>query len=203
MRPKHRAQAGVKQVGTAVVARRVHATSGVNVRRHPVAQRNISLLHHATLDYQACHRTLRVLHPHRPVGACDCAPVSQLSAALGVEGRPAQHQFDLLPLRRVTDGVQCAGVFVRNEQRNYHRFFLDASVANEAGFAGSQVFVDGEHFHAADKGRRRPGPGLLPLGLHFPLEPLHVHFQTVLSCDFGGQLRREAVGIVQNKGLHV
>ena len=184
---------GVQDVGAAVVARRVRPSFRVHRRPDRVAHGNFALLDHASLDDQSGDGALRVFHPHHPVGAADVALVAQLAATLGVEGGTVDDHLGLLAQGRMAH---------RNavyQQGGHHRLLLGQAIAGELAAARAQVLVGGEHFHAAREGLG--GAGLLTLRLHLPFEAVHIDIQAVLPGDFGRQLRREPVGVVEDEGV--
>ena len=181
---------GVQQVGAAVVAGRVEAAFGFDLRRYGVAQGDVALGHDAAMDDEAGDGALRVLDVDTAVGSGDDAAVSDLSASLGVEAGLGQDDLDLLAAGGLAHRLAVA--------QDTEDAGLDGRlvVAVEGGMAGAQVFVGGDDFHAA--GDLVAGAVALALGFHLDVEAVHVDSEAVLSAtDLVHQLGREPVGVVE------
>ena len=88
---QHGAQAGVEQVGAAVVAGGVPAAGGVDLSRYRLPQGDIALLYNPPMHDEPGHGTVGIMHAYDPVGSGDGSPVAHLAATLGVHGRRLQN----------------------------------------------------------------------------------------------------------------
>ena len=84
---QHRPQAGMQQMGAAMVSGCIQSAVYVNLGGYLLPHGNVSLLHHAPVDDETGNRALSVLNPYHPVGTGDHSLVAELAAALGVKRR--------------------------------------------------------------------------------------------------------------------
>src|SRR6185369_7882095 len=92
------AERGVHEVRRRVVQARGLAAGGVDAEPHAIAEREPALAHYAAVRDDARTDLLRVGHLHlRALLALEPAPVADLAARLGVEGRLRRDDVDGAP----------------------------------------------------------------------------------------------------------
>ena len=185
MLAQHLAQRGMQQVGRGVVAGDVAAPLGIHPRFQPVAQLQGAGGDAAEMEIHAATLTAGIGYLEAGIRRTQLPAVSHLPAGLAIEGGGIQHHRSLFPLLQ---GVHRVAVPV---QRHHAGALLQALVAGEFALRlDLQTLSEGGIELAG-------GPGPFALRRHLPLEPLHVQPHAPFTGDVGGQIHREAVGVVE------
>ncbi len=123
----------------------------------------------------------------RRASALEHARIADLAARLGIERRALEHHDALLARRQRLDALTTA------QQRDDGARRRERVVAAE--LAAHFDLRTTTQVDAEAAGRA----GALALRLHLGLVAGHVHLQAAFARDVGGEVRREAVGVVQQE----
>ncbi|OIQ76323.1 hypothetical protein GALL_420010 [mine drainage metagenome] len=187
MLAQHFAQGLVHQVGGGVVAHGRGARLGVDAgadtiaHRQPAGGQRAVMAEYRGLDF------LRVFHRKNAVGSAQFPAVADLAAGFGIERRFIQHHDAEVALVQFLD---CHAILV---QRQHAGASFQLFVAVEGG-RWAVVFQVGRHPELAG------GARLFFLVRHCLVESGHVNSDAMLAADVGGQVEREAIGVVQLEG---
>ena len=183
---EHLAQRGMQQVGRRVVERRGLARGRVDAGDDLVADRQRALGEVAGVQVGLAVLLGVVDHEQAAAGA-QLAVVAHLAARLGIERRVVEHDDALVA---GGEGLDLRAVA---QQRDHARLAREAVVAGELG--------DGVQLRQAGVVDRETARGACPLALclHRAVEAGLVDGQAALAGDIGGQVDREAVGVVEQE----
>ncbi|OPZ06361.1 MAG: hypothetical protein BWZ09_00430 [Alphaproteobacteria bacterium ADurb.BinA305] len=184
---KHFPQRLVHQVGDRVVARGGGARGDVHPRDHALPDRQLAGAHHAVMAEHRGLDLLRVFHAEDAGGGAQLAAVADLAAGLGIERGVVEHDHTHLALEQLIDR---SAVLV---QREDVALLFQQRVAVEGGL-GAVVFQVGGHLELAG------GARLLLLARHRGIEGERVDGDLAFAADVGGEVEREAEGVVQLEG---
>ena len=188
MRAQHFAQCLVHQVRRAVVAHGLGALLGVDAGDEAVADLDLALDDAALV---AKHRGLdlgRVLDDHARARVAQLAGVADLATALGVEGRVVERDHHVVARacaihRRAVDVDRCHRTLLADQMLVAVKRGIDAAVGQAL-----------RHLELAR------GAGLFALAVHRQVEAGFVDRDAAFATDIGGQVEREAEGVVQLEG---
>ncbi|MNJ33077.1 hypothetical protein D3C77_277560 [compost metagenome] len=181
---QHLAQRRVQQVGGGVVQRGGVLNIGIDPGLHLSTDGQGAAGHHTVVQEGAAGLG-GVAHIEAHVARLQVAGVTNLAAGLGVERRTVEDDHTLLAFTQLLDDL---AVLIKSN---------DAGAAFGgvvAGELGRHVDLDqGVVVQAEGAG----GAGTLTLGFHLALEACFVDGQLAFAGDVGGQVHREAVGVIE------
>src|SRR4051812_5100243 len=186
VRPEHLAQRLVHEVRHRVVTHGARAQLDVDARLDAVAHLQRPGAHRPVVAGHFGLDLLRVVDRERAARADDLAPVTHLAAGLGIERRLVEHHGAGVAALQALH--LCTFAIERHHLGRMHQLV----VAVEYGLA-ARVFERRRHREL------RRGAGALALLLHRRLEARHVDHHAALAADVGGEVDREAEGVIEAK----
>ncbi len=191
------AQRLVHQVGGGVVGPHPVAALGLDRQLDRVADREPAAREQSTMREHVAKLALDVEHGNRDAGGVDRADrpgIPDLATGLAVErGLVDDHQH-------LDTGFGAVDRLAVDQQRRHLALGLGGVVAEELGGPGLLANLEPDGVGGCLAGA---GPGLArrrPLALHRRVETLLVEPAALAAQDVGGQIDREAVGVVELEG---
>ncbi len=186
---QHLAQRGMQQVRGGMVEDGGAAAIAVDLRRQRGADLQAAAAQLADMAMELAGELLRLLDLEQHAVCAQLAQVADLAAGFGVE-RGAVEQYD----RRIAGLDRFDRAPVLQQRDHLQRIGLQRVVAQEHGGHQLRHQIGRQGGAAAELAGRARG---LALALHRAFEARHVDVHAALAGDVGGEIDREAIGVVQ------